>query len=101
MCRLLQPSRLERGSEKEFETYIRSLIKKYILPKDKDLVLFQNKKTVDVLLCRNGRKPALYFLEIKYHKTNNDSLPTAHDKGGGFQPEMLSKLPDYFEINMR
>lgn len=88
-------------SEKAFETYIREILKKHILPKDKNLVLFQNKKTVDVFLCRNGKKPALYFLEIKYHKKKHGRLPTGHGKGGGFQPEMLSKLPTYFEKNMR
>ena len=88
-------------SEKAFELHIRSLIRKYILSKDKELVLFENKKTVDVLLCRNGKKPALYFLEIKYHKRNHRRLSTGHGKGGGFQPEMLSKLPTYFEKNMR
>src|SRR5258706_1931722 len=88
-------------SEKSFETYIRELIKNYILPKDKDLELFNNKKAVDVLLCRNGEKPALFFLEIKYHKRTHGRLSTGHGNGVGFQPEILSKLPSYFETNMR
>jgi len=88
-------------SEKEFETHIRDIIKKYILPKDKTLVLFDNKKAVDILICRNGKKPALYFLEIKYHRRSHGRLSTGHGKGIGFQPEILSKLPAYFESNMR
>lgn len=88
-------------SEKLFEEHIRNLITKHILPKDKELIMFQNKKAVDVLLCRNGKKPALYFIEIKYHKRSHGRLSTGHSKGGGFQPEILSRLPVYFEKNMR
>ena len=88
-------------NEKLFEEHIRKLITKYILPKDKELIMFQNKKAVDVLLCRNGKKPALYFIEIKYHKRSHGRLSTGHSKGGGFQPEILSRLPLYFEKNMR
>lgn len=88
-------------NEKLFEEHIRQLIRKYILPKDKKLIMFDNKKAVDILLCRNGKKPALYFLEIKYHKRIHGRLSTGHSKGGGFQPEILSRLPVYFEKNMR
>ena len=88
-------------SEKLFEEYIRKLISKHILAKDKTLIMFENKKAVDILLCRNGSKPALYFLEIKYHKRSHGRLSTGHSKGGGFQPEVLSRLPTYFEKNMR
>lgn len=88
-------------NEKLFEEHIRNLISIHILPKDKELIMFQNKKAVDVLLCRNGKKPALYFIEIKYHKRSHGRLSTGHSKGGGFQPEILSRLPVYFEKNMR
>lgn len=88
-------------SEKLFEDHVRKLIKKHILPNDKELIMFHNKKAVDILLCRNGKKPALYFLEIKYHKRKHGRLSTGHSKGGGFQPEVLSRLPAYFEKNMR
>lgn len=88
-------------NEKLFEEHIRKLIMKYILPKDKELIMFDNKKAVDILLCRNGKKPALYFIEIKYHKRSHGRLSTGHSKGGGFQPEILSRLPVYFEKNMR
>jgi hypothetical protein len=88
-------------SEKAFETYIKGLLRKHVLSKDKELVLFENKKQWMFLLCRNGKKPAFYFLEIRYHKKKHGRLPTGHGKGGGFQPERLSKLPTYFEKNMR
>jgi len=88
-------------SEKEFETHIRHLITKYILPLDENLVLIRNKKAVDVLICRNGKRPALYFIEIKYHRNNHGRLGTGHGKGGGIQPEILQLQPDYFKRQMR
>lgn len=88
-------------NEREFEAHIREIITKKILPLDKDLVMIQNKKAVDILICRNGKKPALYFIEIKYHKTNHGRLGTGHDKGGGIQPEILKLQPDYFKKQMR
>lgn len=68
---------------------------------DRDLVMIQNKKAVDILICRNGKKPALYFIEIKYHKINHGRLGTGHGKGGGIQPELLKLQPDYFKKQMR
>lgn len=61
----------------------------------------KNKKAVDIILCKNGRKPALYFIEIKYHKSSHGRLGTGHGKGGAIQPEILKYQPDYFKNNMR
>jgi hypothetical protein len=88
-------------NERELELYIRKLITKKILPLDEDLIMIQNKKAVDILICRNGKKPALYFIEIKYHKTNHGRLGTGHGKGGGIQPEILKLQPVYFKKQMR
>jgi hypothetical protein len=88
-------------NEKAFESHIRHLIKNFILNENKDLVLFDSKKAVDVLICKNGSKPQLFFVEIKYHKKKHGRLSTGHGKGGGFQPEILTRKPDYFETNMR
>lgn len=88
-------------NEREFEAHIREVITKKILPLDKQLVMIQNKKAVDILICRNGKKPALYFIEIKYHKNKHGRLCTGHGKGGGIQPEILQLQPDYFKKQMR
>lgn len=88
-------------NEREFEAHIRELITKKILPLDKNLVMIRNKKAVDILICRNGKKPGLYFIEIKYHITKHGRLGTGHGKGGGIQPEILQLQPDYFKKQMR
>ena len=76
------------------------MIKK-VLPRKKDFLILKNKKAVDIILCKNGRKPALYFIEIKYHKSSHGRLGTGHGKGGAIQPEILKYQPDYFKNNMR
>lgn len=65
------------------------------------LILFQNKKAVDILICRNGENPAIFFLELKCHIRSHGRLAIGQKNGGGFQPEILAKAPDYFEKNLR
>lgn len=89
------------SSERDFESYLRYLIEKRICSKYPELILFDNKKTVDILMCRNGEKPALFFLEVKYHKQSHGRLGLGSSNGGGFQPEIVSKAPDYFESHLR
>lgn len=63
--------------------------------------MLTNKKAVDIVICKNQPVPTLFFLEIKYHKNKHNRLGFGQGKGGGFQPEILSKRPDFFETNLR
>ena len=92
---------MKYNSEIEFELYIRGLIKKNIIDKLNNFVLLENKKAVDILICRQGAKPALFFIEVKYHKEKHGRLGFGSSNGGGFQPEIVSKKPSYFETNLR
>jgi hypothetical protein len=89
------------NSETEFENLIRQIIQQDILTKKSDWILLTNKKAVDIVICRNKPTPTLFFLEIKYHKNNHGRLGFGQGKGGGFQPEILTKRPDFFETNLR
>ena len=88
-------------NEGEFESYLRDLIQEKICNKHPDLLLFENKKAVDILICRNGEKPELFFIEVKYHKKSHGRLGFGSSSGVGFQPEIVSKAPDYFETNLK
>jgi len=92
---------MEFENEGAFESYIRELIKTKICTGHNNLILFENKKAVDILICRNGPQPALFFLEVKYHKKSHGRLGFGGSIGGGFQPEIVSKAPNYFESNLR
>lgn len=86
--------------ESALEAHVRNLITR-ICSRHTNLQLFQSKKAVDILVCRNGANSALFFVEVKYHKKSHGRLGFGSSKGGGFQPEIVSTAPDYFESNLR
>lgn len=88
-------------TEAELEQYIRELIAKRITRKNGNIYALRNKKAVDIVVCRDGRKPALFFIEVKYHRKAHGRLGFGSRRGGGFQPEIVSTKPDYFERNLR
>lgn len=90
----------EIKNEFEFEQKIRHLIKTKILPEIDNLILFESKKAVDIILCKNGSNPKVHFIEVKYHKENHGRLGFGSKSGIGFQPEILRLKPDYFLENM-
>lgn len=89
------------NSEKEFENRIRDIINSDIISGNRNLVILDNQKTTDIMICRNGETPKIFFLEIKYYDSSHGRLGFGHAEGKGFQPEILRKKPDYFQENMR
>lgn len=87
--------------EREFEASIRKQIKNKITKPHPGIYALENKKAVDIILCKDTPKPSLYFLEVKFHKQNHGRLGFGHSKGGGFQPELLKLRPTFFERNLR
>lgn len=88
-------------NESVFENHIREVILEEIISGNENYKLFNFKKSVDILIAKNGIKPELYFIEIKYHKNSHGRLGVGHRKGGGFQPELLKDRCDYFDKNLR
>src|SRR5688572_1362357 len=89
------------ASEAEVERYIRSLIQEHITRLSPELYALRNKKAVDILICREGDQPALFFIEVKYHQLAHGRLGFGGKEGGGFQPEIVKGAPRYFEENLR
>lgn len=87
--------------ESKFEAYIRNLIQEHVTRLDRRIYALQNKKAVDIVVCKDTPEPQLFFIEVKYHKSNHGRLGFGSAKGGGFQPEIVSKRPAYFEKNLR
>jgi len=88
-------------SEKELETFVRRLIAEEISPRHRHIYALKNKKAVDIVICRDGENPALFFLEVKYHRLSHGRLGFGDQKGGGHQPEIVSKGPKHFESHLR
>lgn len=88
-------------NESDFEAHVRTLITDYVTKPFPSIYALKNKKAVDILICKDGPQPALYFIEVKYHQTAHGRLGFGSRNGGGFQPEILSTRPAYFERNLR
>ncbi len=88
-------------SESKFEAYIRQLIQEHVTMLDRRVYALRNKKAVDILICKDAPQPQLFFIEVKYHKLKHGRLGFGSCMGGGFQPEIVSRKPAYFESNLR
>jgi len=88
-------------NEAEFEIYIRNLIINNITTSDKNIYLLDNKKIVDIVICRDHPIPALFFIEVKYYKKSHNRLSIGNSDGKGFQIEILKKNPLYFQTHLK
>jgi len=89
------------ASEREFEAHIRDLVATHITPCNPTIYPLKNKKAVDILICKDSLVPELFFIEVKYHQAKHGRLGFGGSKGGGFQPEIVKRMPAYFERNLR
>jgi len=87
-------------NEQEFENHLRNLISTKICTTHNDIVILDNKNIADIVICKNGDNQALYFIEVKHLKINMGRLGIGGKDGRGYQPEILTKRPDYFESNL-
>jgi hypothetical protein len=82
----------------DVENEIRNLITNNIVTTE--IVLFENKKVVDIMLLNNINKK-LKFIKIKYEKKSHGRLGFGQSQGKGFQPEIIKNIFTYFENNLR
>lgn len=88
-------------NESEFEAHIRALINEHVTKAAPSIYALKNKKAVDILICKDSPPPELFFIEVKYHQASHGRLGFGSGNGGGFQPEIVSTKPAYFERNLR
>jgi len=87
--------------ESTFENHLRGLISREIIVENNELYLLDSKDVVDIIICRNGLRPALFFIEVKYQLESSGRWGIGGELGSGFQPEILIERPAYFESNLR
>jgi hypothetical protein len=89
------------NSESEFEEHIRKLIFNEIISSSSNFLLLDNKDVVDIIICDNSiLQPKLFFIEVKFSTKIKGRIGFGTSNGKGFQPEILSKRPEYFYQNM-
>jgi hypothetical protein len=89
------------SNEREFESYIRGIIKTKVTSFDPAVYALTNKKAVDILICRDTPRSQLSFIEVKFHQARHGRLGFGNRAGGGFQPEIVRDKPAFFENRLR
>lgn len=88
------------NNEASFEHHIRELIDSCIVQQSREIIMLENKTIGDIVICREGNSPAIFFIEVKYYKPY-ERIGIGGRKGTGIQPEILKKRPIYLEANLR
>ena len=89
---------MEFKTESEMGIAVRKLLEEKVLPKtDGAFQVLKSDKALDIPICKEGDNPKLFFLELKCRQSSHGRLGIGHGYGGGFQVEILKKMPDYFE----
>ncbi len=61
-----------------------------------------SKNVTDDVICIDPRSgPRALFIEVKYAKESSGRIGVGDGDGGGYQTEILTKGPAYFEANTR
>ncbi len=87
-------------SEIEFENHIRTIILNQVLNKLDNYSIMNNKDVVDIIICKNGLNAKLFFLEAKFRTDIKNRIGFGNGYGKGFQIEILTDRPHYFDRNM-
>jgi hypothetical protein len=88
-------------SERDLENYLRYLIATKITAEHPHVYALESKKAVDIVICRDGQRPAVFFLEAKLYRRGHGRLGIGTGRGIGYQPEIVARHPDYFEVHLR
>jgi hypothetical protein len=83
------------------ENKVRKILKEKIIPIYPDIQVLESKVVADIIICRNGNNPNLFFLEIKHWSYSKNRIGFGSKNKVTFQPEILLLRPKFFEKNMR
>ena len=88
-------------NEWEFEQRLREIIASRVEAVDKRVRVLRHRTVGDIVIVRDGHAPAVFFLEVKYHRASSGRLGFGDGSGGGIQPEILDTRPAYLERHLR
>lgn len=84
-------------SEAEFERYIRHLLCTSIATRESGIQVLDSKGLGDIIICRDGRPPAVFFVELKYASRTPSGELNPISVSEGIQSEILLGRPHYLD----
>ena len=87
-------------TEDKIEKHIRKIIRETVLIKKPNFEMLDNKDVFDIVICDNNNPSKLFFIEVKHYSKRNNRMGFGDGNGNGYQPEILSKRPKYFEDHL-
>lgn len=88
-------------TEQELEAHLRHIVASEITAQYPYIYALQSKKAVDIVICRDGEHPAIFFVEVKLFKAEHGRLGIGTGGGGGYQPEIVARDPVCFRDQLR
>jgi hypothetical protein len=92
---------LRFANEQAFEKHLRNLIHEGICIQNPGIVVLENQNLADIVICKNVGATGIFFIEVKHLKPSMNRLGIGGKKGSGYQPELITKRPQYLESNLR
>ena len=84
-------------NEKEFEHHIRDLLEYEISAHEPSIRILESKGIADIVICRDGVSPAIFFIEVKYSARTPSGELNPISVSEGIQSEILKERPKYLE----
>ena len=85
-------------NEDQFRDWVQSALQALLEPQGNSYLVLRSKNVSDIIVCKNRPVgPLALFIEVKYAKGSSRRIGVGDANGGGFQPEILIRKPDYFE----
>jgi len=74
---------MKHENEAAFEKHLRELISSEITRQIPAIYALDNRTVGDIVICRDGARPAIFFLEVKYFQRSKARLGFGNSRGEG------------------
>jgi len=90
------------NNEEKFRNWLLNEVRNRINAESLNFQVLESKNVNDILICEESEAvPVLVLIEVKWYKSSHGRIGIGDGEGKGFQPEILSKRPVYFDRYLR
>jgi hypothetical protein len=96
---------IQFNNERELRDWLLNEVRNEISGERLSFQVLESKNVNDIVICKESEPPALALIEVKLYKGSSGRIGIGQGKEGkkgkGFQPEILTKRPVYFDRYLR